>query len=61
MTEWQAAINDLTTADEFNQLVPEAAKASLTVKMLLHHAATKRGFVFNREHSVYEEKAPVHA
>ena len=58
--EWRTAIGDLSTADEFTQLVPEAAKASLTVKMLLHKAATEKGFIFNRGQNCYEEK-PVHA
>lgn len=57
--EWQIAIRDLATVDEFNTMLPDALKAPVTVKMLLHKAATEKGFKFNRKDNCYE--ASVHA
>lgn len=58
LEEWQTAVGDLSTVDEFNRMIPEAAAAkSVAVKMLLHKEAVKRGFIFNRAASCYEEKA----
>ena len=56
MEEWQIAINDLNTVEEFNRLVPEASKASVGIKMMLHTAATKKGLSYNRSTMAYEEK-----
>lgn len=55
--EWKMAINDLSKPEEFTRLVPEASRASLTIKMLLHKAAVDKGFAFNRSTNSYEEKA----
>lgn len=55
MDDWQMAIRDLTTVDEFNQLLPEAIKASVAAKSLLHQEAIKKGFKFNKASKLYEE------
>jgi hypothetical protein len=55
--EWTIAIEACTTAEEFTRYIPEATKAGTVVKMLLHTAATKKGFAFNRLTGCYEAKA----
>jgi AAA domain-containing protein len=54
MSEWEMAIHDLASVEDFNAMVPEASKASVSVKMLLHKAATVKGFVFNRKEGIYQ-------
>jgi hypothetical protein len=57
LDEWRIAIEECKTAADFNNYVPEATKAGMSVKMLLHSRATKKGLVFNRTAGVYEPKA----
>jgi hypothetical protein len=51
--EWRDAIESLTTAEEFNQMIPEATKASNAVKRMLHTAAKGKGFIFSKEQGIY--------
>jgi hypothetical protein len=56
MSEWQMALEDASTVDEINFMLPEAIKAGLTVKMLVHKKAVQLGFAFNKKAGVYEPK-----
>lgn len=57
LEEWTIAIEACNTADEFTKYIPEATKAGVVIKMLLHKEATKKGFAFNRKTGEYEPKA----
>lgn len=62
MEEWGIAIDACNTADEFSHFIPEASKAGVVVKMMLHKAATLKGFVFDKKTGTYEPKPEkVHA
>jgi hypothetical protein len=56
MQEWQTAIDDCKTAEDFNQYIPGVIKAGTVIKMMLHAAATKKGIVFNKTAGCYEPK-----
>jgi hypothetical protein len=54
--EWQIALEDMSTVDELNHMLPEAIQAGIAVKMLLHKKAVQMGFTFNKKAGVYEPK-----
>jgi hypothetical protein len=54
--KWTEKVSKLTTADEFNHIIPDVTQSGTVVKMLLHKEATLKGFVFNRTTGLYESK-----
>jgi hypothetical protein len=56
LTEWETAIADLKTVDDYNRLLIEAMKAPLAVKSLLHKSAKSHGFTYDKKLAVYTTK-----
>ena len=53
LEEWKAAIEQMSTIDEFNLILPEAIKAGDSVKMMLGSAAKRKGFNFSAERRAF--------
>lgn len=54
MQDWSLAINDCSTVDELNQLLPELTKSSPAIKLMASARAKKLGFVFNQRTKAFE-------
>jgi hypothetical protein len=56
---WKEALEDFTTAEDFNRCLPEFKKASQAIKLLVVRRAKTVGVIFNQTSGLYEE--PVNA
>jgi hypothetical protein len=54
LTDWEMAIADLKTVDDFNRMLIEAMKAPLAVKALLHKAAKMAGLIYDKKMALYQ-------
>lgn len=57
--EWAIALDDFTSAEDFNRCLSDVKDACIGAKSLFAHKAKTLGFTFNKSTSLYEE--PVHA
>jgi hypothetical protein len=54
MQDWGIAINECSTVEELNQLLPEVKKASPAIRFLAQKRAKDLGFAFDRTAGIYK-------
>jgi len=52
--EWRMALEDFSTVDDFNKMMPEFKKASVIIKGMVNKKARSLGFVYNKSAGLYE-------
>jgi hypothetical protein len=57
LQDWNLCINECSTLEEMNQILPQLKTASPAVKMVATARAKKLGFVFNQKSKVFEAVA----
>lgn len=59
LEEWSMALQDYSTAEDFNRCLPEFKAASQSVKALVHKRAKSLGLTYNKKSDIYEDSHAV--